>query len=122
MCLQFLHGGGYSVEFARNILHLREQFESEGALVTTGHDQVCSACPRHTGTHKCMLCPDSEDHVEDLDEVAEELLHVHPGDRISAGEMHERISRILPEWRERACSSCTWAEMCSVSINLLSRT
>ena len=28
MCLQFLHGGGYSVEFARNILHLREQFES----------------------------------------------------------------------------------------------
>ncbi len=120
ICLQFLHGEGYSVEFARNILHLREQFERDGAVVTTGHDEICVACPRTEG-HACMTCPDSEEHVHDLDVLAFELLEVGPGQQILAPELLDRVSAILPEWRERACSQCVWAEVCAASVNLLSR-
>lgn len=120
VCIEFLHGQGYSLEFARNILHLREQFEREGALVVTGHDDVCLACPRNHG-HTCLECPDNEDHIGDLDGLAYELLHVSQGERIGAKELLDRISMILPLWRERACTRCAWVDVCASSIDLLSR-
>lgn len=120
VCLQFLHGEGYSLEFVRNILHLRHRFERNGAVVAAGHDDVCAACPRNEG-RVCLQCPDTEDHVEDLDNLAYDLLDLRPGDRVSPGDLLDRISIMLSQWQEFACARCPWAEVCAASINLLSR-
>lgn len=120
VCLQFLHGGGYTVEFARNLMRLRDRMEHHGAIVAGERDDVCAACPRQTG-RACSLCPDTEEHVRDLDRIALGLLNLREGDFIEPQELLKRISVILPQWREQACSRCAWAESCAAAINLLTR-
>ncbi len=100
VCLQFFVGKGYDRRFVRNVCRVIERAKRGRIVVVSGRDDVCVACPR-----KCVG-------VEELDDLALELLCLRVGDRVRWDEVRRRVRRILPVWTKRACRGCVWWRVC----------
>jgi hypothetical protein len=113
VCLHFYEGKGYSADFIENLNHLLRDVVSEGAIVVSGADDVCAACP-HFSDSTCRLYETSDKEVNDMDGLALSLLNVSVGQGINWLEIKEGLHQIIHKWHERCCVSCLWFNLCGV--------
>jgi len=111
ICLQFYRGEGYSDEFVENLKKVVDTAKKHGILIVEGADDVCNHCPYLVGG-KCMYRENADKEIRCLDSLAMALLKTAPGKTITWKEVEETIPEIIEEWREKACKSCDWREVC----------
>ncbi len=121
VCMHFLHGDGYSADFALNMLRLRGHAEDAGVIVGMGRDAVCAVCPSLDESGTCEKRIHGGIPIEELDRLARHLLGLAVGESIGARDLERLITGILPEWRASVCASCDGAHACSTSIDLMIR-
>ncbi|RMG57849.1 MAG: DUF1284 domain-containing protein [Deltaproteobacteria bacterium] len=107
ICLHFYSGEGYSPEFVEKLASLVEEAERGDVEVVFGADDLCRVCP-YLEEGVCRY----EEDVARLDGKAMELLSLEEGGRKSFAGVRGEFPRILPLWKEFACSSCAWREVC----------
>ncbi len=76
-------------------------------MVVSGLDDLCEHCPYVEGD----LCK-YEEEVAELDAGALDLLGVKVGEVVGFREVRNLLPRIIRNWRERFCVSCTWLGVC----------
>lgn len=115
VCLQFFRGEGYDEAFVTNLSAVLERLGFEAALVVSGADDVCAACPSLSGAGRCTDPHGGEAEIARIDTLAAELLGIHPGDRLSLAQAAERLAddaMASGRWRLEACDGCAWGEVC----------
>jgi uncharacterized protein len=115
VCLQFFGGEGYSATFVENLDRVVARAAEEPALLVSGADDVCGACPGLAADGSCVGEQAGEAEVRRLDELAWTLLGMAPGDALSLGEARRRIAAdavAAGRWRYEACVGCTWEDAC----------
>ena len=120
ICLQFVHGGGHTAEFARNVLRTIARLTEETGTVVAGADDLCDACPWLVDG-VCVNENEGEDAVRILDALALQLLGLNPGDSFDYGTTSASVTRVLEQWRELACAGCPSEEVCAPLIDLTCR-
>ncbi len=120
ICLQFFHGQGFSVDYARNLFHVIDRLTTEAGEIVVGPDDVCAACTS-LQDGRCSREPEGEDEVRILDALALELLDLAPGDSFNYGEISVWVPRILERWHSLACDGCDWEAQCAPLISLSTR-
>ncbi len=117
ICLHFYKGKGYSSEFVENLNHLMREIVSDGAIVVSGADDVCSACP-HLKGDVCKLSESSDAEVTGMDELALSLLNVEVGHGVNWTAIRDRLHQFIHQWHDRCCSSCQWFGLCEVKTQI----
>ena len=111
LCLQFFEGKGYSDEFSKNMMKIKDSLDSEDPVVkiVKGVDDICFLCPNR----KDKLCKD-EELVNSYDQRVMENVEGHIGDKISWSELSGAVhSSIIENGKMTGiCSDCQWAEIC----------
>lgn len=112
MCIQKFTGHGYDETFTRHMTGLVSALrENPGTRVriVPGADELCSACPNNlSGT--CTSLPK----VAAMDEAAERLCGLAPGEELTWGELSARARGRIFDTAEfdNICQSCQWYELC----------
>jgi len=118
ICLQYFHGQGYSREFVRNLFQVLQRLATgEKAIVVTGPDDICAACPALAEGH-CAQEPDDEAAIRVLDALAMEMLELKPDQEFEWGTAALSVQRFIERWRALACHGCEWEEECRPLIDL----
>jgi hypothetical protein len=115
ICLQFFEGQGYSASFVDNLKSVVERVRTHPAETVAGADSVCAACPGLAADGTCLDPLAGETEVRRIDRLAWQLLGAGPAQRLSLAEAREALSAdrdAAMRWRESACRSCTWEELC----------
>jgi hypothetical protein len=110
ICLHFFKGEGYDAAFVKNLRSVIAKAAREGVRVKKGVDDVCLACP-HLRAGKCSY-KKGEATIRRLDALALELLDIRAGSRVDWLALKNRLPRIFPEWRRKACVECDWLSVC----------
>ncbi len=115
ICLQFYRGEGYDEVFVENLERVIEDAKKRGVLVVEGVDDVCAKCP-YMVNGKCEYSFNSEEEIKYLDVLALSLLNLSPGCTVSWKELKEKVfsPEVLEKWKEEACKSCDWRDVCEV--------
>ena len=108
ICLNFFKGEGYSKDFVENLYRI---LEDNQISVVFGADDVCEVCPYFIDD-RCCYTENSEEEITELDQFAYKILGIFPGERTSWNEIRERLKDVIDSWREFACKSCDWKEVC----------
>ncbi len=111
ICLHFFRGEGYNKDFVENLRIIIEKAESEFVRVVNGADDVCKKCPYNVNGI-CNYSETSEEEVRELDELALNLLSIKVGNTVTWKEIREKIPKVIDTWREKACKSCGWKNVC----------
>ena len=113
VCLQFYRGEGYSPEFISNVDRVLSMATETPALIVSGGDDICSACP---GLAADGTCTDpGEDEVLSIDALALTVLDAAIGESLSLADALGRLESDaagVGRWRAEACSDCTWEVVC----------
>ncbi len=120
ICLQFVHGGGHTAEFARNVLRTIDRLTEEEGTVVTGPDDLCEKC-LWLVDGACVNETEGEDIVRILDALALQLLGLNPGDAFDYGTTSASMTRLLEQWRDLACAGCPSEDACAPLIELTCR-
>jgi len=116
ICLQFFRGEGYSDEFVENLAHVVERATTDRALIASGVDNVCAACPELGPDNRCASeSAGGEDEIARIDELALDVLGASAGQRLSLSEARELLEADamgVGLWRANACDGCTWETVC----------
>ena len=116
ICLQFFHGEGYSEEFVDNLTHVVERAAHEPALIVSGADNVCAACPELGPDSRCASeSAGGEVEILRIDELALTVLGASAGERLSLADARERLEADaigVGTWRANACDGCAWEGVC----------
>lgn len=112
LCLLGFRGLGYSPQFIRAMAEVAAGLAaSPPPLVEAlaGPDVLCRSCP-HLGPAGCRKQGlASEARVEEHDRRALGRLKLDPGQRLSWGEVKERIGRLVPaQALGEICRDCEW--------------
>ncbi len=108
ICLNFFRGEGYSEEFVENIKKIIEEKEIK---VIFGADDVCLKCP-YLKNGICNYSENSEEEVVELDQFAYKLLNIYPSSVTTWEEIKRKLPEIMGKWKEFACKSCDWLDVC----------
>ena len=108
--LHFFQGKGYDDRFVENLHAVLTSLQQRGALVVTGADDVCRACP-HLARDLCR----DEREIGEMDEGAISLLGVTKGNRYDWKFMEEEVIKIFPLWHKKYCGECTFMGACKGS-------
>lgn len=123
ICLQFFRGEGYSQEFVGNLAHAIERATGERALIVSGADSVCAACPELGSDSRCASeSAGGEVEIARIDELALEILGASTGERLSLPEARERLEADamgVGMWRASACDGCAWEGVCESGWNAM---
>ena len=118
ICLQFYRGEGYSDEFVANLDRVQRSPPLESpALVVSGPDDVCAACPGLGADGTCRHPDTGEAEALRIDALALQLARRrHRRDALAV----RRPARGSPadaaacdRWRAEACAGCLWADACA---------
>lgn len=107
LCLLGFRGLGYDEAFVENMTRVHSRVFFNGSLVklTTGPDDICSACPKLSdgcGT-------EAGSRVSKKDASVLEMLSLKPGDVISTGEIYDRVATTISENDlSHICKRCKW--------------
>jgi len=115
ICLQFFGGQGYDEQFVANLLGVVARLRREPATLVPGADDVCAACPSLSPQATCVDPATGEAEIARLDELAGELLGMHPGDRLTLAQAAERLGDdavAIGRWRFEACDGCGFEAVC----------
>lgn len=115
VCLQFYRGEGYDEQFVSNLDDVLSRLRGEAAVIVTGADDVCAACPGLSAQGLCEDPHGGEVEIARLDALACELLGIGRGDRLSLAQAAERLEDdavATGRWRFEACGDCEWEDVC----------
>ncbi len=108
ICLNFFRGEGYSEEFVENI---RKAISEKEIDVVFGADDICSKCPYLKGGI-CNYSENAEEEVTELDQFAYRILDIYPNSKTNWDEIKRKLPKIMKRWKDFACKSCDWLEVC----------
>ncbi|AEA46222.1 DUF1284 domain-containing protein [Archaeoglobus veneficus] len=111
ICLHFFKGEGYNREFVENLLRALKDAERTGVEVVDGADDVCATCP-HNSSGVCAYSSTADAEIRELDKLALNLLSISPGSKVSWSEIRAKIPEIMDVWRQKACTTCDWRNVC----------
>jgi len=120
VCLQFYRGEGYDDAFVANLDDLLDRLRGNAARVVKGADDVCDSCPSLSADRLCGDPHGGEAEIARLDAMAEDLLGIHPGMRLSLAQAAERLACdavATGRWRFEACGGCAWEDVCEPGWN-----
>jgi len=115
VCLQFFGGQGYNDEFVANLEEVVRRLRREPATLVVGADDVCAECPNLSSSGTCADPQTGEAEIGLIDDLACELLGMHPGDRLTLAQAAERLADdaiAVGRWRFEACAGCTYETVC----------
>jgi hypothetical protein len=115
ICLQFYRGQGYSDAFVSNLDRVQKLAAESPALIVSGPDDVCSACPG-LGTDETCQHPDTgEAEALRIDALALQLIDAAIGETLSLSQARERLAAdpaACDRWRAESCTGCVWDDAC----------
>jgi hypothetical protein len=116
ICLQFFRGEGYDAAFVENLTRLVARSTDAPALIVSGADDVCAACPELGAMDRCASeSAGGEDQIAHIDSLALEVLDAATGEQLSLAQARGRLesdARGVGVWRARACDGCAWENVC----------
>lgn len=122
VCLQFFRGQGYSARFVDNLARVTELATESPAVLVSGADDVCAACPGLSADGSCLDPNAGEVEVRRLDRLAREVLNLQPGAPLSLVQARQRLaadSAVVARWRLEACTGCAWDDICGTAWDAL---
>jgi hypothetical protein len=122
VCLQFYRGQGYSDEFVANLDGVQKAAAETPALIVSGPDDVCAACPGLGADGTCRHPDTGEAEALRIDALALQVLDAAIGETISLGQAHDRLAsdaEACERWRAESCASCPWEHACEHGWNAL---
>lgn len=111
ICLHFFRGQGYSKEFIEHLSHLIESARTLGGRVSSGADDVCSACPYVDG-RSCAYAVGADKEVRDMDDRALALLGYAEGDHWKWDDLLGKSASVFHAWFAQECAGCRWRANC----------
>ncbi len=122
ICLQFYRGQGYSDDFVANLDRVQKSAAETPALIVSGPDDVCAACPGLGADGTCQHPDTGEAEALRIDALALQLLDAAIGETLSLSEAHARLSgdaAAVGRWRAESCGSCLWENACDDGLRSL---
>ncbi|MEJ8544661.1 DUF1284 domain-containing protein [Brevibacillus borstelensis] len=112
LCVHGFRGMGYSPDFivkmAGIVERIRDAEQDFPIQVVKGFDETCQVCP-HKGTTRCEAAPDSEEHVQKLDQNVFRQLGISAGEVYLKSELVQRTrERVAPDDLAHLCEGCSW--------------
>jgi hypothetical protein len=124
ICLQFYRGQGYSDAFVANLERVLQATADVPALVVSGPDDVCAACPGLGADSTCQHPDTGEAEALRIDALALQLLDAAIGEALSLSQARTRLAAdaaACGRWRAESCASCPWESACGDGWNALLR-
>ena len=115
VCLQFYRGQGYSDTFVANLDRVQKTTAKTPALVVSGPDDVCAACPGLGADGTCQHPDTGEAEALRIDALALQLLDAAIGETLSLSDARARLAAdaaACDRWRSESCASCLWESAC----------
>ncbi|MEI7815271.1 MAG: DUF1284 domain-containing protein [Coriobacteriia bacterium] len=115
ICLQFYRGQGYSDSFVTNLDRVQKSAAETPAVIVSGGDDVCAACPGLGGDGNCHDPNTGEAEALRLDALALQLLDAAIGETLSLSQARARLAAdaaACDRWRTESCGSCLWESVC----------
>jgi len=114
LCIQGFQGYGYSEDFAKNMIEIIKNIDSNPeSKIITECDIICSCCP-HNVEGVCQKKPDSAQKVKDMDMRILRKLHLEDGirDRVKGflSLANTKLRNIFDV--QDICGDCDWKEKC----------
>ena len=122
ICLQFYRGQGYSDEFVANLDRVQKSAVDSPAVIVSGPDDVCAACPGLGADGTCQHPDTGEAEALRIDALALQLLDAAIGETLSLSQAHARLSgdaAAVSRWRDESCTSCPWESACDGGLQRL---
>ena len=116
ICLQFYRGQGYSDEFVANLDRVQKAAIDDPALIVSGPDDVCAACPGLGVDGTCRHPDTGEAEALRIDALALQLLDAAIGESLSLSQARVRLAAdaaACDRWRAESCASCLWEDTCA---------
>jgi len=116
ICLQFYGGHGYSASFVENLERVRDAAAETPALIVSGADHVCAACPGLGADGTCQHPDTGEAEALRIDALALLLLDAAIGEELSLAQARKRLAAdaaACGRWRDESCSTCLWESACA---------
>ena len=116
VCLQFYRGQGYSEEFVANLERVQRLTAETPALIVSGGDDVCAACPGLGPDGSCQDPDTGEAEALRIDALALQLLDAAIGEALSLSQARARLAAdaaACERWRVESCASCLWEGTCT---------
>lgn len=112
LCVHGFRGMGYSPDFVVKmgeiVERIRDNEQDFPIQVVKGFDETCQVCP-HKGSTRCEAAPDSEEHVQTLDQNVFRHLGITPGEVYLKSELVQRTrERVSPDDLAHLCEGCSW--------------
>jgi hypothetical protein len=111
LCTVGFQGMGYSTDFVENLQSISDQLQGEDGdkveiEVVEESDSICEPCPHRRG-NACV----TQSKINLLDQAHAKVLGIKVGDRITWGEVKERIrQRMSVSTHLEICQGCEWLE------------
>jgi hypothetical protein len=115
ICLQFYRGQGYSDSFVANLEHVQASAAEKPAVIVSGPDDVCSACPGLGPDGTCQDPDTGEAEALRIDALALQLLDAAIGESLSLSHAREWLAAdaaACERWRAESCLTCRWQRAC----------
>jgi hypothetical protein len=115
ICLQFYRGEGYSDEFVTNLDRVRNDAVDTPAIIVSGPDHVCAACPGLGADGTCQHPDTGEAEALRIDALALQLVDAAIGETLSLTQVHSRLAAdpaARERWRAESCATCLWEITC----------
>jgi len=116
VCLQFYRGQGYSEAFVANLERVQRSTAETPALIVSGGDDVCAACPGLGADGSCNDPDTGEAEALRIDALALQLLDAAIGESLSLSQARVRLAAdaaACDRWRAESCASCLWEDTCA---------
>lgn len=122
VCLQFYRGQGYSDEFVSNLDRVQKAALDTPAVIVSGPDDVCAACPGLGADGTCRHPDTGEAEALRIDALALQVLDAAIGETLSLSQAHDRLAADEAagnRWRAESCATCLWESSCEDGWNTL---
>lgn len=115
LCIRFYKGHGYSEEFNRNMKEiLTRLFAGEAFTVTSGLDDLCSACPNRIQDENGKWICNAEEKVSRYDRKTHALLSLEEGKPYGYSEINKLSDTLIFDCGkfDDICADCEWKYLC----------
>ncbi|MCR4588713.1 MAG: DUF1284 domain-containing protein [Lachnospiraceae bacterium] len=111
LCVPLFSGHGYSEAFTAHMTRKVEELKKGCEVVlTTGPDEICSACPNLSKDGRS--CLQDRDHVKTKDARLLEILELREGVEYDSARLWEQVrEKLTKEKFEDSCRNCKWYKL-----------